>query len=465
MKKLAHTSLKRFCDPAALGFETTASLDAKKEIIGQARAAAAFDFGLGTRRAGYNIYVAGIQGSGKTTFAAHFAKQVAQNEGAPPDLAYVYNFKEPKTPKLLTTKPGLVATFKEDLQEMIEILTTEIPKVFEGDDYEQSRNEITKKFDKLRDAEFKAFSAEAKKKDFDVRVSEKGMSFAPIVDGKTLDIEDYEALSSEEQDDISERSSQIQEEAYVIIAKVRQLDAEAKELIKELDYKTSLFALGHQFSRLQEKYGDENCILEYLSMLKEDILENMHNFLAIEATEDEEGLANALPWIAKKSKEDAICKYKVNIIADNGGLAGAPVHVAECGTYAHIMGEIEYDSEFGNLTTDYMKIKPGLLHKANGGYLILQAKDVLATPFLWENLKRTLKTKEITIENPREHQAGINVTTIRPAPVPFDTKIILVGGGYYLDILRHHDEDFADLFKVSALFDYEMPYNDENILE
>ncbi|MCL2170359.1 MAG: AAA family ATPase, partial [Defluviitaleaceae bacterium] len=463
MKKLEYHELKRFCDYKSLGFETTESLSANKEIIGQGRAVSAFTFGLATRRSGYNIYVSGISGSGKTTFAKHFASQVAAGEPCAPDLAYVYNFKEPKEPKLLSLSSGMGAEFKDDLQEMIDILTVEIPKTFEGKNFEEQRNEIAKRFEKRRDEIFRAFAKDAKSKDFEVRITEKGMTFAPIVDGKTIDMEDYDNLTQEQQDQITKNSDEVQEEAQLIVGEIRALDEQAHAQIKELEYNISLFAVGHQIARMQEKYGDCEDILEYLSLLKEDIIENISSFQETDHEEDE-ALMQLPPWMSRKVKEDITSKYKVNIVADNSGMEGAPVQVCEGATYASIMGEIEYDSEFGNLTTDYMKLKGGLIHKANGGYLVLQAKDVLGIPFLWDALKRTLRSKEITIENPKEQQNTV-VSTVRPQVIPFDVKIIMVGAGYYYEIMRAHDEDFADLFKVVAMFDYEMDYTDENIAE
>jgi len=465
MRKLKYHELKRFCDVNELGFDTTAAPDAKKSIIGQNRAVSAFNFGLATRRSGYNIYVAGVSGSGKTSFARHFAEIAAANDPIPPDLCYVYNFKDIKRPKLISMTAGKSCGFKIDLEEMLDMLSVEIPKAFDHKDYEDGRAEIIKKFEKKRDEELKSFTAEAKEKEFDVRYSEKGMSFSPIVNGEIISPEEFEALGEEEQERISENSAAVQIGANKAMGRIREHDNAARKQIEELEYNLSLFTVGRLMAKLQEKYVEEQDILAYLLLLKEDILENIASFRPEAEQEEDESLQHIMPWLAKHVKEDIVGRYRVNIITDNGNLTGAPVIEGINPTYANIMGEVEYDSEFGNLTTDYMKIKPGLLHKAGGGYLILQAKDVLAIPYLWEGLKRTIKTGEITIENPKEYATGIAVSGIRPEAAPFDIKIILAGGGYYYEILRSHDEDFADLFKVTAFFDYEMNYSTENIQE
>ncbi|MCL2752722.1 MAG: AAA family ATPase [Defluviitaleaceae bacterium] len=465
MKRLEYSELKRFCDPKDLGFDTTKTLDADMQIIGQSRAVSAFNFGLGTRRGGYNIYVVGVSGSGKTTFAAHFAKQAAKKDAVPQDLAYVYNFKEPKKPKLLAVKTGKITAFKEDLQELLDILTTEIPKIFEDPNFDEQRNDIIKKLDKEREAIFSEFKKLAKANDFDVSITDKGMNFSPIVGGEIISADDFKNLDEDIQAGVVQKSDTVQEEASVVMAKIRELDLATRKQIDELEYNIVFFAVGHQVVRLQEKYEDEESILEYLGLLKEDILENISSFYDSNFEQgDDDGLASLLPWMNKKTKEDVLNKYKVNIIADNSKADHAPVKIAVNPTFADIMGEVEYDSEMGNLVTDYMKIKGGMIHAANGGYLILQAKDVLTIPFLWEALKRTIRTKEITIENPKEQQ-NVPVTTIRPESFAFDIKIILVGANYYHDLLRSFDEDFADLFKVVAFFDYEMNYTDENIAQ
>jgi len=467
MRKLEYHELKRFCNSDSLGFDTTAAqaLCVSRNIIGQSRAVASFNFGLATRRKGYNIYVSGITGSGKTTFAKHFAEIAAANDPVPNDLCYVYNFKDAKTPKLLNLKAGSAKAFKEDLEEMLDVLLVEVPKAFENKDFEEQRSDIVKKFEKKRDDEMRAFAKVAKEMGFDVRYSDKGMAFSPIVDGEVLSVEDFEKLDEEIRDAISENTSSIQSGATKVLAKIRTHDIEARKQIDELEYNVALFTVGRLVAKLQEKYEAQQDILDYLVLLKEDILDNIGGFQPETEADDEEGIQQLLPWIAKKAKEDVLSKYKVNILTDNSEATGAPVHLGVNPTYANILGEVEFDSEFGNLTTDYMKIKPGLVHKANGGYLILQAKDVLSIPFLWDGLKRTIRTGEITIDNPREHNASIPVVGIKPESVDFDIKIILVGSNYYHELLRGFDEDFCDLFKVIAFFDYEMDYNDGNIRE
>jgi len=468
MKRLNHTQLKNFCDPKSLGFENIPVLEGTKEIIGQGRARSAFNFALGTRRLGYNIYAAGITGSGKTTFATHFAKQAAENNPVPNDMAYVYNFKEPKKPKLLIASHGALSKLKEDLQEALDTLATEIPKVFESEEHESQRAEITRKIDKQRDEEVKVFSKISREQGFEMRLLDKGITFAPIINDEVVGVEEFNKLPPEIRDQITDASHEIQETAVEILNKLRNFDNETRSQLEKLDYSTFLFAVGGQITPLQEKYQDEQGVLDYLALLKEDVLDNIHDFqgeggLGI-GHDDDDSLSNIIPWVSRKNRNESTCKYQINIIADNKDKTTAPVEVAVNPTFASVMGEVEYDSEFGNLTTDYMKIKGGLIHKANGGYLILQAVDVLAVPYLWESLKRALKTRQVVMENPKDHNNPAT-STIHPEGIPLDVKIIMVGSHYYHGLLTEFDDDFGDLFKVTASFDYEMPASSENLTE
>ncbi|MCL2353167.1 MAG: AAA family ATPase [Defluviitaleaceae bacterium] len=466
MKKLDYTQLKKSCNPEGLGFKTTAELCPKKAIIGQKRAVDAFDFAFATRREGYNIYVSGMAGCGKTSFATHFAKIAAEKEDTPKDLAYVYNFKDPKSPKLLTFNPGYALSFKEDLAELLEVLNVEIPKLFETKEYEEQKADILKKFDNIKEDQFKVFSEESKTKGFEVRFSDRGISFDPIVDGAILNIDDFSKLPEADREEITATSKVIHENATKLMDEFKRQEKQARSKISEIDYNLSLFAVGHHISRLQEKYIDEDApVLAYLADLKENILENIESFGDLQELEEDDALSGSIPWALKKTKEDVMKLYKINIIASHKGTKHAPVEVASNATYAGIMGEIEYDSEFGNLTTDYMKIKGGLLHKANGGYIILQAGDVLSIPFLWDALKRAIKSQKILIENPKEHQMGVPVAGIKPEAIAFDTKIILVGDNYYYDLLSAYDGDFVGLFKALVPFDYEMDYTQEHLTE
>ena len=284
----------------------------------------------------------------------------------------------------------------------------------------------------------------------------------PVVDGKAVGEEDYDNLTEEQKDTIEKNSQMVQEKAGSIMRELRDLDKESKKQMEQLDYKTGMFAIGHHVNEVQMKYEQYERVLSYINDVQEDVLENISQFID-EEEESEDGLASILPMLSKKPAEDVTLKYKVNLIVDHSKSKGAPVVVTFNPSYNNLVGEVEYDSEFGNLTTDFMKIKSGLFHKANGGYLIVQAQDILSMPQAWEALRRVIKTKEINMDSIREQLGAVVAPTLKPEPIPAKIKVIMIGSSYYYDVLDEYDEEFDKFFKIRADFDYEMPRTNENI--
>lgn len=434
------------------------------EIIGQNSAAEALQFGLNIKAKGFNIYVAGQPGSGKTTFAEKFARDIAEGESVPDDMCYVYNFEEPKNPILLKLKAGDGKAFKEDMEELVHVLSLEIPKAFSTNEYEAEKERILKNFQDKKDEIFKTLSEEAKELGFGVKSSNGGIYFMPIIDGKTITEEEFDELDDEEKDKITDTSEDIQKKASEVMKVIKEVERETKKELDEIEYNIGLLTLGHYITNIQDKYIDNERISRYLSFVKEDILNNIGDFIE-EDSDEEDPIAAVVPWISKRTVDEAMSKYRVNLIVDNSQLKGAPVIVHYNPTYINLIGEVEYDNENGNFTTDYMKIKPGILHKANGGYLILQVSDLLGNSFAWETLRRVLKTGEIIIEPLREYQlGGISVTSIKPESAEINLKVVLVGTNYYYELLNEYDDDFGRLFKICAMFDYEMEKNKENFM-
>jgi len=460
-RELTWKELKYFCKlPKEQA--TAPLLENHTKLIGQARATEALEFGLQMKDKGYNIYVCGSTGTGRTTFAREFANKKAATEAIPPDLCYVYNFENPKCPKLLRLPAGMGKRLKKDLAELMDRLSTEIPKIFADKGYEQKKNDIVKILKVKQEEVIKSMTEEARKYDFEVKNSNTGIFFLPIIDGEVINEEQFESLTQEQRDAISKRSESIQQRASDALREIKEYEKVTKKDVDDLDYSLGLLTVGHYMSDILETFSDEPELLKHLKAIKEDILENLANFLSGESEEEEIAL---IPWQGKKNNDDTMSKYKINLLTDNSELTGAPVVVDYNPSYTNLVGEVEFDNEYGNFSTDFMKIKPGLLHKANGGYLILQAQDVLGNHHAWEILRRTLITEQIVIEPLREFNTGVAVSGIKAEPIQLDVKIIMIGGGFYYDILYTYDDYFEKLFKIRVDFDFEMKVMDTNISE
>lgn len=460
--ELKYNQLRKHCGKKSIPFETTDDIDGYDGVIGQHEAAEALMFGLRIHEKGYNIYVSGLPGSGKTTFAAAFSEKLAKKLPSPDDLCYIYNFKEPRRPKKLLLPAGMGAAFRADMETFQAAIGEEIPRVFSGRDFENRKHAIVKIYQDKRDAIIKDISDEAKSMEYGVKMTGGGIYFMPIVDGEMISEEQYNALSQEERDSISERTEIIQTKAQEVMHDLREYERTTQQEVSDLERSVGQGILDLRLAPVMEKYKSFPDAAAYLKLVGEDVLDNLGDF-AIPEGDDEDYLQSIMPWIGKKEKNETVSKYKVNLLTDNSGHKGAPVVVDFNPTYSHIIGEVEYDSEFGNLTTDFMKIKPGLLHKANHGFLILQARDVLSNPGVWDALCKCLITGNVTIEPLREYSTGIAMAGIKPEPVEIDLKIILIGSGFYYELLREYDEEFGKLFKIIAMFDYEMPFTGDNV--
>ncbi|MEA4973241.1 MAG: ATP-binding protein [Candidatus Metalachnospira sp.] len=465
MKKKAeldYWELNNKYDAAKFNFNTTQEIEPFDGIIGQERAIKSFEFGLNVKMKGYNIYVSGPSGSGKTSYARLSTQAKAKNEAVPYDWCYVYNFDNPRSPLSLRFEPGIGRQFRDDMNELISFFKTEITKAFSSEDYDKEKTDLSRTYDDKRDELIKKLNSFAEKNGFLLKTSNSGIIFQPIINNEPVTEENYDTLDESVKDGINERLESMQDTVNAIMRDVKSIDKEYRQKMDDLDYKIGMFAIGHYVSTLQEKYQDSKRVIKYLEAVQEDVLDNIDQFSEPE-TDEEDPVAALLPKLGGAKNDDTTLKYRVNLLVDNSKTEGAPVIVDYNPTYYNLVGEVEYDNEYGNLTTDFMKIKAGIMHKANGGYLIIQIQDLLSNTQSWEALRRIIKTREIAIENLREQAGAITVTTLKPEPIPADMKVILIGGAYYYELLRGYDEDFSKLFKIRADFDYEMDRTDNNV--
>jgi lon-related putative ATP-dependent protease len=459
VKGLSYKLTRNECDPKTLKFKDTSELEPLDDIIGQERALKAMQFGVQIKAPGYNIFMCGMTGSGKTSFAQNYIKKIAKKEKTPDDWCYVYNFKNENKPHPIRLPAGLARVFEKDMELFIKVLQLEITKAFESEDYEKERAAIASDYQKQKSELLEKLNTESEKQGFRVKTTNAGIYFLPIIEGKTISEEDYAKLDEDVKQDITDRSNLIQIETIDTIRRIKAIEKEAEERVGDWESKIALFAVGIHINNLKEKYQDYKTIIDYLEEVQEDILKNLEDFRETEAPEENQIV---LPWM-KNSNESRTTKYKVNVLIDNSELSGAPVIVDFNPTYYNLVGKLEYENEFGALSTDFTKIKSGLFHLANGGYLILQAKDVLSNVQSWEALKRVLRTKEILIENIKDQTGLVAVSTLKPESIPLDVKVILVGSEYLYQMLYEMDEDFRKLFKIKVDFDADMERNKENM--
>ncbi len=447
-----------------LSFETTEDLQSLEGIIGQKRGADALTFGLKIRKKGYNIYVAGINGVGKSSYTGSITEEFAGELPIPYDWIYVYNFKNSDCPKALCLEPGMGKHFKSDVEGMIEKLKKAIPEAFGRLEYETRKNEIFKVFHQERQEMVQQLNEKSKTLGFMFTITDKGIMTTPLKEGRPMSQKEYESLSKEEINEIMEKSGQLNMETLDMMKKVRKLEEQYREDIKQLERNVVYDIVNHDINKLYKKYGNRKSNTEYINDLEEDILENIDRFKFEEKSQVGPGeKAQSILGMTMHQSQDFFNRYNVNIFIDNSELRQAPVIKESNPTFNNILGTIEYKNYFGMLKTDFMQIKPGALHLANGGFLILQMQGLLRNPIAWEVLKRALSTEEISIENLSRQMGYLVPSTIKPETIPLNVKVILIGDYYTYSMLYNYDEEFRKLFKVMADFDTEMSRSPENV--
>ncbi|SET05936.1 lon-related putative ATP-dependent protease [Natronincola peptidivorans] len=460
--RLEPETLTSPCYIEDLAFETTANLEPLKGIIGQDRAVKALEFGLKIKKKGYNVFISGLSGTGRNSYANSIAEKFAKEMPIPNDWVYVYNFKNPDIPKTLSMEAGTGQQFKKDIEGMINQFKKEISTAFNGTEYETKKNEIIREFQQKNQEIVNQLNETAKKFGFLFKESEQGLVTVPLKEGRPMTQEEYENLSIEEMEKLRENSNHLGLETLEIFNKLRDIEQQLTQTVKKLDEKIAYDIVNYHINKLLARYGHRKEITKYINALEKDILENVDAFK--KPKEDKKDMAQLL-MMPMKSNENFFNRYKVNLFIDNSGLDYAPMINETNPTFANLLGTIEYKNEMGILKTDFMEIKPGSLHKANGGFLIVQAKEILTQPFAWETLKRTLKTGEINIESLNKQMGYVVTSSLKPEAIPMDIKLIIIGDAYIYHTLFGLDEDFKKLFKIMADFDVEMLKDNDNIFK
>jgi len=456
-EQLAAQDLSRRCDPAAFSFKTTEELPTLQEIIGQDRALKSIEFGLAIENNFYNIYVLGERGTGKHTTVMNYISDKAKGEGVPDDWCYVFNFTDPDGPTAINLPPGKGYEFVGEMDELIEALRRDIPKVFESKDYESHRDEILDGQQERTKALFSRLEKVVAEKGFLLKKTVSGLAVVPAKDGKPMSQKDFDSLPSSERSALEEELKILQDRLSDAIREARRIEKETHDRIKALDREVVQYVVNPLINELLDKFKEFEKVVDFLNRVREDILDNIDDF------RPKEEMPFALGPLKLQKAEPTFERYKVNLIVNNRETEGAPVIYESNPTYYNLFGRIEYRVQFGVAQTDFTMIKGGSVHRANGGYLVVNALDILRNIFVYDSLKRMIKNKEAKVEDVWDQYRLISTTTLKPAPIPVDIKLVIIGEPFLYYLLYNLDSEYRKLFKVKADFDNTMPRDDANV--
>jgi lon-related putative ATP-dependent protease len=455
---LTAEDLRRVVDPASLGFASTNDLEPISGLIGQDRALKALEFGTSIKSHDYNIFVLGPPASGKTTAVRQQLTAKAAQGPTPHDWAYVYNFDAPNRPKALRLPHGRAKLLAQGMIAALTELRSVVPGVFEGDDYQARRRAIDEAFRSSQEQAFEAINMKAQQQNIALLRTPTGFTMAPMHEGKVVKPEVFNALPENMRREVENKIEALQKELGDILARVPKADKKRRAALTELNEEVARIAVHEALDELRVAFADVPEALAYLDAAEADLISNIALFLA----NDEENAVVRQPL--DTAHDVRFRRYMVNVITSNGddGQTGAPVIEEINPTYGNVVGRVEHIAQMGTLVTDFLLIKPGALHRANGGFLMLDVRKLLLSPFTWEALKRALKAQIIRIEQPMEAAGLISTQSLDPEPIPLDVRVVLFGDREMYYLLVAYDPDFARLFKVQADFDDSIARSEEN---
>lgn len=463
MKKeneLNYKSLKKVCDPNKLPFETTEELEGISTGIGQDRGIKALEFGLNVDVKGYNLYLEGPSGVGKTMYTKKYLDTISKKKKVPSDWCYVYNFENPNEPIAISLQPGQGKLFKELMDQFIKDIKNDINNTFSNEDFEKEKNLIKQEFEQKRSNLLEKLNKESAKYGFEVKTAQNGIYMMPVVDGKTLQEEEFEQLDEEIKKEYEDKSNIVQEQIISAISQIKTIEKESDKRIEEWQSNIALMTVNARINIVKSNFKRNKKISKFLDDIKKDILKNVPAFMEQKQAVNQPGtpmqaMQQPKPWL----------NYRVNLFIDNSNLEGAPVIMDSNYSYHNIFGKLEYENYYGSLKTDHTMLKAGLLQKANGGYIIFQAKDLLANQLCYEALKKALRIKETSIENTADQRSSMVMVSLKPEPIPLDIKVILIGNANIYHSLLAMDSDFRKLFKAKVEFEDDAPRTEENIIK
>jgi lon-related putative ATP-dependent protease len=463
-KPLSPAELYRHCDGELFDFETTKDLEPLAETFGQDRAVEAIHFSTGMATLGYNLYVLGPPGSGKHSMVRSLLAQKAAARPVPDDWCYVNNFSSPKNPRALRLPAGRGIELRRDIAQLIEEAYSAIPAAFESEDYHTRQQAIEEEFKEYQEKAFGEAQQHARERGVGIIQTPTGIAFAPLYKDKAISPKEYEKLPKEEQEKLSRVTDEVSKELQRLMQTIPQEARRMRARMRELDHDVSMYAVGGLISQLMEKYAAAPGVVDHLKEMQADIVDNVDIFL--KSTEKSglttKALVSGRMHGMNSEGSPAIRRYAVNLIIDHSGDHGAPVVFEDYPTFPYLIGQIEHLAEMGTLVTNYQLIRAGALHRANGGYLVVDAAKLLFQPFAWEGLKRALMSREIRIKSLGEALSLVSTVTLEPAPIPLDVKVVLLGDRLLYYLLQAYDPEFLDLFKVAADFDDQIDRSPDN---
>lgn len=455
VRRLDPDDLRRRCNPEEIPYSTTVEAEETDEYLGQERATEALAFGLALHAEGYNLYAAGPPGTGKETLLRRFLARAAADRPRPADWCYVHNFQEPRRPRALSLPAGRGGGLARDLARTVAELRVALPAAFGSDEYRTRKQQLTRRLADQREAAFVEVQERARMRDVAVIRADSGVMFAPARDGSMLEPDQVRALPEAERAAIDAALRATHDDLAALFARVHDFENEHREAVAKLDQETAAAVAGRLFGALGEGYRELPRVTEYLAEVEADVVERSADFLSAPGNGIEAVVRRAL---RSAPPDGPFRRYQVNVLVDHEATVGAPVVFEDRPTYPSLLGRVEHFVEMGALSTDFTLIRPGALHRAAGGYLVLDALRVLQAPGAWEGLKRTLRRGEIRLESLGQQLGLTETVTLEPEPIPVaGVKVVLIGDRLIYHLLAEVDPDFLELFKVVADFEDATP--------
>lgn len=466
IKELKYTELKNALNEDTLNFETTADLEPFHGIVGQERALNAIKSAMQIPQKGFNLYVAGSIGIGKTAYALSVVNELSQKEPVPNDYCYIHNFDNPNEPIAISLEPGMGTEFRQDMNRFIKKLLERLSKDLSGDIYEKEKKNILDRYARAKDELMKEFDKSTYEQGFKVRNTENGIYFSPVHNGVILDEKQFSILDDKTKKYYEERSPKIQEQTLQVLKELEALDKKSEQVIEEWQENLTTFAVTQCMSDLKIKYKKNLKIQNFLYSIQSDVVKNVEFFKQYEDSlknNKQKDMMTPMMMPNIQNRPKPWDNYRVNVLVDNDKLFHAPVILCKSPNYFDLFGKLEFESGPSGVKTNYMMLKPGLVHKANGGYLIVNIRDLLAHQPTWEAFKRVIRSQELSIDSSRDIAQPVTVVSLKPEPIPVNVQVILIGSEFHYQQLCNMDVDFKKLFKVKADFDDYYERNKENV--